>query len=420
MNPYIRQFLIYLSVERGFSHNSLQSYQSDILFYEKFCEDKKLPLLGKSCKDSVKAYLVNMEKKGFQKTTFARRLACLRSFYRYCLMEQIQDFDPTQNIESHLPSRRLPKVMSLLEIDLILSMPPKDTALGLRDKAILELLYALGIRVTELIDLNINHLNFEEGFIRCVGKGDRERLVPIGKSALKATKEYLDYARPLLTKGKGSASLLVNRFGDRLTRQGVWKIIKKYLKQAGLSSKISPHTFRHTFATHLLENGADLLSVKELLGHQDISTTQIYTHVSLETARRAYNLAHPRAKKILSTSTSRKKSQLISKPKGKKKSYRPLKNISTTCQGLAQNRQQEKLLRVGREKISTKYFNRASLFCENQKELKSLINYWQNQPNLSTKDIWHNIQKYLVWEKKELSQKSDIEKSYKKHPRAKK
>ncbi|MCQ2560136.1 MAG: site-specific tyrosine recombinase XerD [Clostridia bacterium] len=293
----IHEFLIFLSAERGLALNTVIAYRSDLLFYALFCRKKNYAFLGASSEQAVPAYLLDMQRRGLSSSTAARRLSVLRNFYHYWLREKVMSFDPTENVESRLGSKALPRVISMAEMDLLLEQPSGSKPLALRDKAMLELLYACGIRVSELVNLELNNLNLEEGYLRFLAKGDKERVVPIGRKALQALSIYLASGRPALLKGRSSAALFVNRSAQALTRQGFWKILRKYVQQSGLDLTISPHTFRHSFATHLLENGANLRSIQEMLGHADIATTQIYTHVSRREVKRVYRLSHPRGVK---------------------------------------------------------------------------------------------------------------------------
>ncbi len=290
----VQEFLIFLSAERGLVLNTVEAYRSDLFFYILFCRKKNYLPLGQSAAQAVPAYLLEMQHRGLSSSTAARRLSVLRAFYHYWVREKVLDFDPTENVESRLKAKTLPHVISMAEMDLLLEQPSGSRPLALRDKAMLELLYACGIRVSELVNLELNSLNLEEGYLRFWAKGDKERVVPVGCKALQALEIYLTLGRPALLKGRSSAALFVNRSAQALTRQGFWKILRKYVQQAGLDLEISPHTFRHSFATHLLENGANLRSIQEMLGHSDIATTQIYTHVSRREIKRVYRLSHPR------------------------------------------------------------------------------------------------------------------------------
>lgn len=223
-------------------------------------------------------------------------MASVRAFHQFLLREKAADHDPTVHIESPQLERKLPKVLSLEEVETLLNAPRLDNHFGLRDKAMLELLYATGIRVSELIGLNVGDVHLSMGFVRCIGKGNKERIIPLGRTAAKAIDSYLNNGRKkFMSKKSSEEALFLNHHGKRLTRQGFWKILKRLTKEAGIEKELTPHTLRHSFATHLLENGADLRAVQEMLGHADISTTQIYTHVTKTRLKDVYSQFHPRA-----------------------------------------------------------------------------------------------------------------------------
>ncbi len=295
MERAIRDFLNFLAVERGLSRNTLLSYRSDLIFFKKFCALKGFDPLGPGARGAVSAYLLQLKNDGRSASTISRRLAALKSLYKFLINEGRLESDPTENLESPKKILKLPRVLTTGEVDRLLAQPRAGTTSGLRDKAMLELLYATGIRVSELVSLDRGSINLEEGYIRCLGKGAKERIVPIGQVAAYYTEAYMQGARAKLLGGKNSQALFLNRYGNRMTRQGFWKIIKKYTARANIKKDITPHTLRHSFATHLLENGADLRSVQELLGHADISTTQIYTHLTGSRLKEVYRKSHPRA-----------------------------------------------------------------------------------------------------------------------------
>ncbi|MCL6580687.1 MAG: site-specific tyrosine recombinase XerD [Firmicutes bacterium] len=296
MQDLIGEFINYLSAERGLALNTLESYGRDLRQYYSFLKSKaRLVSLQEASRANIISYLLQMEKQGKSPATIARRLAALKSFYQFLLRESLVERDPTANLESPKLDRKLPRVLTVKEVETLLRQPKTSTVSGLRDKAMLEILYASGIRVSELVALNLPDVNLEAQYVRCVGKGGKERLVPIGSIACQAVTEYLARSRPRLVKDPGERSLFVNHHGRRMTRQGFWKIVKKYAAQAGIKKSITPHTLRHSFATHLLENGADVRAVQEMLGHADISTTQIYTHVNRGRLRDVYKNSHPRA-----------------------------------------------------------------------------------------------------------------------------
>jgi integrase/recombinase XerD len=292
----VADFFHYLAVERGLSQNTLSSYKIDINQYLEFLKLQGINNLVESSKNNIIGYLMQLQKSGKAPATISRRLAALKTLYRFMVSEGLIDSDPAANLESPRLTQRLPQVLSLQEVEALLNQPHVDTPAGLRDKAMLELLYATGIRVSELVSLDLEHINLEVNYIRCFGKGSKERIVPLGSVAVKYVKEYTAVARVKLTKGKNDEqALFVNQHGRRLTRQGFWKIIKKYARKGKIGKVITPHTLRHSFATHLLENGADLRSVQEMLGHADITTTQIYTHLTKSRLKEIYSQTHPRA-----------------------------------------------------------------------------------------------------------------------------
>ncbi|MCL6448058.1 MAG: site-specific tyrosine recombinase XerD [Armatimonadetes bacterium] len=297
MERLVDRFLNYLLLERGLAENTLVSYKLDLADFSAFCQKEGLAPLSPEARQAVLLYLLKLKREGKAPATISRRLAALRSFYRFALSEGVMSLDPTSNLESPRIVDRLPQVLSIAEVESLLNQPRVTDPAGLRDKAMLELLYATGIRVSELISLELDQVNLQHGFIRCLGKGSKERIIPLGSVAAHYVSEYLIRARAKLTRGKLTSVLFVNRRGRRLTRQGFWKIIKRYAVAARIKKEIHPHTLRHSFATHMLENGADLRSVQELLGHADISTTQIYTHLTGARLKEIYDQAHPRALK---------------------------------------------------------------------------------------------------------------------------
>ncbi len=295
MERLVDSFLGYLLLERGLAENTLVSYKLDLIDFHAFCRQEGFDPLSLTARQAIILYLLKLKREGKAPATVSRRLAALRTFYRFLLNEGMLHQDPTNNLESPRIMERLPQVLSVSEVESLLNQPRVTDPAGLRDKAMLELLYATGIRVSELISLDLDQVNLKHGFIRCLGKGSKERIIPLGSVASHYVSEYLVRARAKLTRGKLTSALFVNRRGRRLTRQGFWKIIKKYASAARIKKDIHPHTLRHSFATHMLENGADLRSVQELLGHADISTTQIYTHLTRARLKEVYDQAHPRA-----------------------------------------------------------------------------------------------------------------------------
>ncbi|HHY37879.1 MAG TPA: site-specific tyrosine recombinase XerD [Clostridia bacterium] len=296
MADLISNFIDYLGKQKGLAENTLDSYGRDLKQYKTFLENGGKTSIEDAGPATIVAYLLHLQKQGRAPATIARRLAALKAFYQYLVRENFLQNDPTSNLESPKLEKRLPKVLTVREVDMLLKQPKPTTPTGLRDRAMLELLYATGIRVSELISLNVSDLNLEMGFLKCRGKGARERIVPVGSMALKSVRQYLQEGRPrILGSNTQEPSLFLNHHGRRLTRQGFWKIVRKYAQEAKIRKHITPHTLRHSFATHLLENGADLRSVQEMLGHADISTTQIYTQVTKGRLKEIYARTHPRA-----------------------------------------------------------------------------------------------------------------------------
>ncbi|MDC3415436.1 site-specific tyrosine recombinase XerD [Aquibacillus salsiterrae] len=295
MKDALKDFLHYLQIERGLSDNTLQSYQRDLKKYLHFLEnDLKIEMLDEVYRTHILQYLYTLNDMGRSTATVARTLSSIRLFHQFLVREYNIKQDPSLHIETPKKERRLPKVLSTSEVDKLLTIKAVDP-LSHRNKAMLEMLYATGLRVTELVSLKVSDLHLTMGFIRCFGKGSKERIVPLGELAKQAVEAYLLLGREALLKGESTDVLFLNHLGKPLTRQGFWKILKGLTTDAGINKVITPHTLRHSFATHLLENGADLRAVQEMLGHADISTTQIYTHVSKARLRDIYQSYHPRA-----------------------------------------------------------------------------------------------------------------------------
>lgn len=295
MEGYVNEFINYLAVERGLAPNTLESYGRDLRQFQTYLQNDKMDMIKDSNRNTILSYLNNLQTKGRAVSTISRNLAAIKSFYQYLVRERYLEKDPAANLESPKLEKKLPKILSINEVEELLKQPNAFLPSGQRDKAMLELLYATGIRVSELISLNISDVNLDMGYIKCYGKGSKERIVPLGSIAARCVQEYISKGRSKLVRTYDEAALFVNHHGNRLTRQGFWKIIKKYAQEANIMKDITPHTLRHSFATHLLENGADLRSVQEMLGHADISTTQIYTHVTKNHLKEVYDKAHPRA-----------------------------------------------------------------------------------------------------------------------------
>lgn len=295
MESLIQEFIDYLGHEKGLATNTLESYSRDLKQYCGFLSEDTSQSLETASQATIVAYLMHLRKQGKATATIARRLAALKAFYQFLLRENYVTKDPTDELSSPKLERKLPKVLTVEEVEKLLAQPNTLSLTGKRDKAMLEVLYATGIRVSELVNLNIGDVDLTEGFVRCIGKGSKERVVPMGEMAIAALRVYLDEARPKIVSSSTEKALFVNHHGKRLTRQGFWKIVKKYAAQAQIRKEITPHTFRHSFATHLLENGADIRAVQEMLGHADISTTQIYTHITKDRLKDVYAKSHPRA-----------------------------------------------------------------------------------------------------------------------------
>lgn len=295
MKKLIHEFINYLSVERGLAMNTLESYGRDLRQYSQYLSGGDDSALDSVSRATILNYLMHLQTQGKATATIARRLAALKAFYQFLMREKRIVQDPTANLESPKLEKRLPKVLSVHEVERLLAQPDPGQSAGIRDRAMLELLYATGIRVSELVSLDVTDVNLEMGYIKCAGKGSKERIVPLGSLAIASCRDYLGPARVRLVKDREETALFVNHHGHRLTRQGFWKIVKKYTDDAKIDKEITPHTLRHSFATHLLENGADLRSVQEMLGHADISTTQIYTQVTRGRLKEVYARTHPRA-----------------------------------------------------------------------------------------------------------------------------
>mgnify|MGYP001770522499 CR=1 FL=1 len=297
MNDHIQDFIHYLTIERGLANNTIVSYERDLKSYKQFLNEKlNIQEVQNIQRYHILQYLHFLKDQGKSSKTIARHIASIRAFHQFLLREKAADEDPSVHIETPQIERKLPKVLSLEEVERLLETPELTSPIGYRDKAMLELLYATGIRVSEMVHLNLSDVHLIMGFIRCYGKGKKERLVPIGEKATKALEEYLEKGRPKLVRQKHKTdALFLNHHGKRISRQGFWKNLKSIAVKAGIQKELTPHTLRHSFATHLLENGADLRAVQEMLGHADISTTQIYTHVTKTRLKDVYKMYHPRA-----------------------------------------------------------------------------------------------------------------------------
>jgi integrase/recombinase XerD len=294
MKELIDSFLDYLSVERGLAKNTIIAYREDLNIYLNFMIKRGISALSKITKNDIIEFMLSEKDKGVSPTSISRRLAAIRMFHRFLARERVLKEDPTTLIDSPKLWKKVPDTLSLNEVEALISQPDPRLRQGARDKAILETLYATGMRVSESTDLKVNNVNLDIGFLRCIGKGNKERVIPLGKKAIHSINRYLEFSRPHLLKGKTSEFLFVNRSGNKLSRQSIWKLIKQYAKEAKIKKVIKVHTLRHSFATHLLERGADLRSVQEMLGHSNISTTQIYTHIDKERLKTIHKMFHPR------------------------------------------------------------------------------------------------------------------------------
>jgi len=293
----IGAFLTHVRVEKGLSPNTVSAYKRDLLKFDEFGKKKKLTVESVT-RDDLVDFLASLYRQKLESRTVARNLVTMRNFFRFTLVTDLRTEDPTLNLESPKIRRSLPGYLRLEEVEKLLAQPDEKQPAGLRDRAMLEVLYSTGLRVSELVGLRVMDMDRGAGSVRCIGKGDKERIVPIGKKAIALVERYLRDARPKLLGKESKANvttLFINRRGGPLSRVGVWKILSAYGRQAGLRKGLTPHMLRHSFATHLLERGADLRSVQLMLGHSDISTTQIYTHVVEERLKQIYKAHHPRA-----------------------------------------------------------------------------------------------------------------------------
>ena len=293
MEKQIKLFLEFLRNDKKLSDNTLQSYERDINQFEKYVNEKQIDFIKVEEKD-IKEYLDYLAEIGKKASTISRNLASTRSFYQYLVRTKMVLQDPTNGIQAPKIEKRIPSILTAKEVELLLEQPQNVDLKGIRDKAMLEFAYATGMRVTEIISLNIEDVNLKESYVACKS-GVRQRNIPLGTLSMKALQEYMEEARPCLIKDESVNALFVNVNGQRLTRQGFWKIVKYYKEQAHITKEITPHVLRHSFATHLLQNGADLKAIQTMLGHSDISSTQVYMQFQDEGIKNVYKNAHPRA-----------------------------------------------------------------------------------------------------------------------------
>lgn len=294
MKKLLDEFLNYLSVERGLSRNTISSYGSDLLSFLNYLESKGITGIEKIKRDDITEYLLHLKDKGLSGNSVSRALVAIKMFYKFLAQERFIKNDVAGILESPKLIRPLPNVLDMNEVARLLQAPDTRSWMGIRDKAALEMMYATGMRVSEMVELGTGTLNLDVGFIKCKGKGDKERMVPIGSKARDAVSRYMEKVRPSLLKSRNDSHLFLTRLGKKVSRQSFWKMMKKYAKMAKIRKKIAPHTLRHSFATHLLERGADLRVVQEMLGHSDIATTQVYTHIDKGRLKSIHKRFHPR------------------------------------------------------------------------------------------------------------------------------
>ena len=295
MDKLVELFLDYLSVERGLSKNTIISYRSDLDAYLIFLSAVAKKTIATSTRDDIRDFMLHEKDKGLSVNSIARNLAAMRMFYRFLAREKLIKADVSSYIDTPKLWKRIPDILNLGEVERLIEAADLNTDQGIRDRAILEMMYATGMRVSEVSNIKTSDVNSEVGFLRCLGKGRKERIIPLGKKAIVAIARYLENVRPKQLKGRGGPlELFLNRSGKKISRVSLWKLVKGYAKKAHIKKKMKPHILRHSFATHLLERGADLRSVQEMLGHANISTTQIYTHVDSNRLKSIHKMFHPR------------------------------------------------------------------------------------------------------------------------------
>lgn len=295
MNTIIEEYLNFIQIEKGLSNNTIGAYRRDLKKYKDYLEDNKISHIDFIDRQIIQECLGHLIDMGHSSKSLARFISTIRSFHQFALREKYAAKDPTVLIETPKYEKKLPDVLEIDEVIALLETPDLTKNNGYRDRTMLELLYATGMRVTEIIQLDVEDVNLMMGFVRVFGKGNKERIVPLGDTVIEYLTTYIETVRPQLLKQTTTQALFLNMHGKSLSRQGIWKIIKQYGLKANINKTLTPHTLRHSFATHLLENGADLRAVQEMLGHSDISTTQLYTHVSKSQIRKMYTQFHPRA-----------------------------------------------------------------------------------------------------------------------------
>lgn len=296
MEDLIRDFLNYLLVEKGVAENTLKAYENDLKSYAEYLKNRGFSDIGELKRLDIVDYLSKLRELNYSAASTSRKLAAIKSFHKFLLREGFSKELPTAELRSPKLSKRLPGVLSVSQVEKILAQPSGQEPAALRDKAILELMYASGMRISELVGLDLDDVDSEIGSVRCMGKGSKERFVPVGSYAVAAVVYYVGKGRPKLAQKRRPTALFLNARGQRLTRQGCWKIFKQYVAKTGIKKKVSPHSLRHSFATHMLEAGADLRAIQEMLGHAFISTTQVYTKLTRQDLKEIYMETHPRAK----------------------------------------------------------------------------------------------------------------------------
>jgi integrase/recombinase XerD len=295
MNSFLKDYLALLKVEKNLTKNTISSYKNDLDVFLKYMEDIGIKDLSEISSENISTFFLSLKNLGLNERSSARYFSSIRGFFKYLIKNDYLDSSPIEKMKAPKISRKLPSVLSVDEINLLLNSPSTEDKFGIRDKAILEVFYACGLRVSELINLKIVDLFLNENLIKVFGKGRKERLVPIGSTAIASIENYLLQSRPFLKKNLQSENyLFLNNRGKKFSRMGIWKIVKRYVELSKIKKEIHPHTFRHSFATHLIEGGADLRSVQEMLGHSDISTTQIYTHIDRDYIKKVHKMYHPR------------------------------------------------------------------------------------------------------------------------------
>ncbi len=295
MNSFLKDYLALLKVEKNLTKNTISSYKNDLNVFLKYMEDIGIKDLSEISSENISSFFLSLKNLGLNERSSARYFSSIRGFFKYLIKNDYLESSPIEKMKAPKISRKLPTVLSVDEINLLLNSPSTEDKFGIRDKAILEVFYACGLRVSELINLKIVDLFLNENLIKVFGKGRKERLVPIGSTAMACIENYLLQSRPFLKKNLQSENyLFLNNRGKKFSRMGIWKIVKRYVEMSNIKKEIHPHTFRHSFATHLIEGGADLRSVQEMLGHSDISTTQIYTHIDRDYIKKVHKMYHPR------------------------------------------------------------------------------------------------------------------------------